>query len=443
MRSDIALTALILDTQNPRLEIQPTHRDAVRELFQSDMKKMVRLAEDIVERGTLNPLEKIGVSESPEHAGRYVVREGNRRIAALIALHAPDIVTGAVSSTAEKKIRDLSAKYLRGTPADQVECEILPFDDLKHWITLRHTGVNGGAGIVEWGPTEKSRYLERTGARKALEMQFLDRYVEHTGGDEDEARRAKKVPISNLRRLLESAPVREKFGITVDERGWAHSDYPPEELFKWLRRVIRDLSSGKLKVKNIYTAKDIRAYVDDFADHDLPDPATALKQPIPVEPLGQAQPAPPARPERRKKPKRWSLRDARIHPKHPRLQDIMEELLGVPFEKANIHAVMLRVFLELSVGDFLRRHRVTVPPDKGNQTTLRARVLGTVDHCATKGWLDKKQAGAARKIAGSTKLHSAQTLSDYVHNENLHPSPTDVTALWKSLAPFLSEVHAH
>src|SRR6266496_1125245 len=41
VRTDVALTALILDTANPRLEIQPTHRDAVRELFQSDPKKMV------------------------------------------------------------------------------------------------------------------------------------------------------------------------------------------------------------------------------------------------------------------------------------------------------------------------------------------------------------------------------------------------------------------
>lgn len=442
MRTDVALTALILDTANPRLEIQPSHRDAVRELFQSDPKKMVRLAEDIVERGALNPLEKIGVSASEEHPGRYVVHEGNRRVAALIALDSPAIISGAVSAVVEKRLRELSSKYLKEKPVDQVECEVLPLDEMKHWIALRHTGENQGAGIVEWGPVEKGRYLERIGARKTIEMQFLDRYLESTVGDAEEANRVKKVPTTNLRRLLDSAAVRKKFGLRVDDAGWAFSDYPPEELFKWLRRVVHDLSSGKTKVRSIYTAKDIGRYIDGFAEHELPDVKKALKEPIPVEPVGKAQ-APPPKDEKKKKPKRWSLKEAKIHPKHPRLQDIMEELAGIAFEKANIHAVMLRVFLELSTDDFLRRHNVVVPPDKGKHVTLRARVLGAINVTEAKKWLDRKQAGAARKIAGSSKLHSAGTLSDYVHNQDLHPSPGDVTALWKSLAVFLAAVHDH
>ena len=100
-----------------------------------------------------------------------------------------------------------------------------------------------------------------------------------------------------------------------------------------LRRVVHDLSSGKTKVGNIYTAKKIGKYVDGFVESDLPDTKTALKEPVPVEPVDKAQEPPVAPEERRKKPKRWSLREAKIHPKHPRLQDIMEELSGIAFEK--------------------------------------------------------------------------------------------------------------
>lgn len=443
MRQDIALTALILDTANPRLEIQPTHRDAVRELFQTEPKKMLRLAEDIVQHGMLNPLEKIGVSPSAEQEGRYVVHEGNRRVAALLALHTPDLIAGAINEAGNKRIRELSATYLKGRPVEEVECEVLPLDELKHWIALRHTGENQGAGIVEWGTLEKGRYLERIGARKTVEVQFLDRYLEHAGGGVEEVARVKKVPATNLRRILETAAVRTKFGIRVDNKGWAFSDYPPEEMFKWLRRVVHDLSSGRTKVGNIYTAKKIAKYVDGFADHDLPDPKTALKEPVPVEPVDKAEPPPAAKQARRKKPKRWSLKEAQIHPKHPRLQDIINELSGVPFDKANVHAVMLRVFLELSTDDYLRRHKVVVSPDKGKNTSLRARQLRAIDHAEGKKWLDKKQAGAARKIAGSTKLLSSGTLSDYVHNPDLHPSPADVIALWKGLQVYLVAVHDH
>lgn len=65
MRSDIPLTSLMVDTENPRLQIQPAHRDAVRELFGTATKKMLQLTQDIAEQGSLNPLEKIGVSPSP------------------------------------------------------------------------------------------------------------------------------------------------------------------------------------------------------------------------------------------------------------------------------------------------------------------------------------------------------------------------------------------
>jgi len=443
MRQDIALTALILDTENPRLEIQQNHRDAVRELFRTEPKKMLRLAEDIEQHGMLNPLEKVGVSPSEEHEGRYVVHEGNRRVAALLALHTPDLVAGAINEAGQKRIRDLSVQYRKGQPVEQVECEVLPLEELKHWIALRHTGENQGAGIVPWGTLEKGRYLERIGARKSIEAQFLDRYLEHVGGGQEEAARVKKVPATNLRRILETAAVRKRFGIRVNDQGWAFSDYPPDEMFKWLRRVVHDLSSGKTKVGNIYTAKKIEKYVDGFGDTDLPDTTTALKEPVPVEPVDKAQEPPLPPEERRRKPKRWSLREAKIHPKHPRLQDIVSELTGIPFEKANVHAVMLRVFLELSTDDYLRRHSISVRPDRKTYTTLKARQLAAIAHAEGKQWLDRKQAAAARTIAGSKKLLSTGTLSDYVHNPDLHPSSSDVTNLWKNHAPYLVAVHGH
>src|SRR5438552_3465736 len=123
MRQDIALTALILDTDNPRLEIQQNHRDAVRELFRTEPKKMLRLAEDIEQHGMLNPLEKVGASPSEEHDGRYVVHEGNRRVAALLALQTPDLVAGAINEAGQKRIRGLSVRYLKVQPVEQVECE--------------------------------------------------------------------------------------------------------------------------------------------------------------------------------------------------------------------------------------------------------------------------------------------------------------------------------
>lgn len=273
-------------------------------------------------------------------------------------------------------------------------------------------------------------------------MQFLDSYVEYTAGDEEEARRVRKVPITNLKRLLESAPVRERLGISIADGGWAFSKYPVDEIFKWLRRMIHDLTSGKTKVKSIYDTKKMLEYIDGFAEHELPDPDKTLSQPIPVVPLGRTQPPPPSKKPKTTKLGRWTLRSAKIQPQHSRLQDIVRELESVSFERApNIHAVMLRVFLELSVDDFNRRHKIEVRPDNANRVTLRARILEATNFAEKEGWIDKKQASAVRKVTGSSMLNSAKTLSDFLHNQNLHPAPSDVETLWKNLSAFIAKVH--
>ena len=198
-----------------------------------------------------------------------------------------------------------------------------------------------------------------------------------------------------------------------------------------------------MKVADIYTARKIAKYIDSFGESDLPDSKTALKEPIPIQPVSKAEEPPTPPEERRQRAKRWSIREANIHPKHPRLQDILKELTGLPYDKANVHAVMLRVFVELSTDDYLKRHRVTVTPDRKSYATLKARHLAAIKHLEDKNWLDRRQAAAARTVAGGTKLLSTGTLSEYVHNPDLHPSPADCETLWKNHAVYLAAVHAH
>jgi hypothetical protein len=121
MRQNILITALLLDSKNPRMEIQSGHRDAIRALFAEDPKFMLNLSEDIVNNG-LNPLENIGIS--PGKDGRYIIREGNRRVAAVCALHSPDLVKGIMGEGLEKKLRrglgsGMSIYLLKLNPANQ------------------------------------------------------------------------------------------------------------------------------------------------------------------------------------------------------------------------------------------------------------------------------------------------------------------------------------
>ena len=36
-------------------------------------------------------------------------------------------------------------------------------DEARHWMELRHTGLNEGAGLMDWGSDEAARFRAKTG----------------------------------------------------------------------------------------------------------------------------------------------------------------------------------------------------------------------------------------------------------------------------------------
>jgi hypothetical protein len=444
MKQEIAVTALLLDAKNPRMEVQPGHRDAIRALFAEEPKQMLNLAEDIVENG-LNPLENIGVSPAPD--GRYIVHEGNRRVAALCVLHSPDLAKGAISEGLEKKLRELAKKLREKGATQTIECEVLPAEQWDHWVTLRHTGPNEGRGLVPWGPLEKARYLHRAGAgKKPIEVQFIDWYKAATETDETEHALLKKIPLTSLKRLLDDSGVRKRLGITVDE-GLALSAFPQDEMFKWARRVVHDLGEKKIHVRDIYDSAQMSDYLDKFSRHELPDPSKELKSPIPIEPVSAAPSPQPAQKKTKARPaKPWSIRELKISPHHSRLRDIWGELQQLPIDRCpNIHSVMLRVFLEMTVEDYLAHHNLAAPNDqkmKPPRPTLATAVAAATDHLEQTKAMNRSELVPARKLAGrKSPLYSTQSLHQFVHNKNVHPSPTEVLTLWKDLGPFIAKLH--
>lgn len=441
MRQDIPIADLLLDKANPRLEVQAGSREAARALFSSGGKKMIRLAEEIVNRHGLSPLEKIGVVQVGSAPARYVVFEGNRRVASLQALHDPDIIKGVLPAPSFKRLKDLSARFLANDPIESVECEVLPEAELQHWMALRHTGENEGAGVVGWGTEEQARFLERTKGRRAIELQFLERYLDYTQGDEVARARAKKAPITTLKRLLESAPVRDRLGISIDADGLARSKYPPDEVHKWLGKVIDDLAARRVTARTLNKTAQMVDYIDSFSAHELPDATKALPNPLLVQPVGgAAQAKAPRSGTRRSSPAAWSIKALRIDPASPRLKELIREIEKLPLiEKCpNVHAVVFRVFLELATEDYVVRNRVQVPAEKDGRVTLRRKIAEVASHLNAAGLLTNNAMTAAQRATSKGAFLGTTDLNQWLHNPEFFPSAGDVTTLWKNLAPYLS-----
>ena len=135
---------------------------------------------------------------------RYVVLEGNRRLTALRALENPEFLVDAVGSGILSAIRRLSRQY-QNAPIESMQCVVVKDrDEARHWIELRHTGENEGAGIVPWGSDDKARFRSRTGALE-LHSQALN-FLESRRDLTPESRR--QVPVTSFKRLIETPEVR-------------------------------------------------------------------------------------------------------------------------------------------------------------------------------------------------------------------------------------------
>ncbi len=100
----LPVVSLHLDAKNPRLGRETTAR-APREIIQHlfDHDKALDVAQSIVARGYFPNEPLLAVREND----RYVVVEGNRRLAALKALREPGLLEGSVARQVEKLARRL------------------------------------------------------------------------------------------------------------------------------------------------------------------------------------------------------------------------------------------------------------------------------------------------------------------------------------------------
>lgn len=121
---------LVLDSDNPRLEEGGgTTRESVNALIDLEPDKMVNIARDISESGMLSPFDLPGVVWEDE---AYVVVEGNRRVAALKMLKAPDLID---DNRIRRRIEGIATN---GTGPEDVACSLFADrESASRWIELR------------------------------------------------------------------------------------------------------------------------------------------------------------------------------------------------------------------------------------------------------------------------------------------------------------------
>jgi hypothetical protein len=425
----IPISNFLIDVENPRLS-KPNvgQREALRELAQDQQGKLIKLAEHIVKYGpNLSELPIV----MPFDERRYVVLEGNRRLAAYRGLENPDSLVGALTPHLVTALRKLSAVYQQN-PVESLNCLLVKDrEEAQPWIELRHTPGNEGAGVVKWNAGEAGRFRART-HELPPHLQALE-FLESRGDLTPEERR--KVPTASLYRLLGTASVREKLGVDIINKQLVFLG-DEQKVAKALLYVVKQLINREKKTVDIYKKTDRDKYANELPANIVVKPSANAGRPIPNAPSNtppKSKPAPsPKLPRARETliPNDCALKitDARIRAIEIELRKLKLE------EYPNAIAVLYRVFLELCVDSYLTSHNIPV----GDRTPLTTKIQQVSDDLFSHQKLNREQVRPVRRAAQADSFLAPSTtlLNAYVHSQHMFPEPSDLRAHWDSLQPF-------
>lgn len=427
---------LLLWDRNPRLtEAATSQSEIINQMVNSDGKNLYELAKDIVDHGKLNPAENIIVLQRD---GANTVYEGNRRICALKILDTPEIVE---NENFRKRIAKLSARKTFPVAAN---CYVVDDpEEQYHFIRLKHTGQNEGAGVVDWSTWEKEHFLfEFFGEPKSQAMIFVESLEAMYAGDAElveSINQVKRHRYTSVDRLVSNAGFRDAFGISF--KGQEMLMAPSKTALKpGVKKFFGDLEGERGKVSEFYNSDKIEDYIQEIKSA-LPSRAELKKKPkaVPVEAPAK-KPAPKAKkPPKPKKPVIRLFAGLELPNQPERTQNILYELQTMKvYDFENGCAVLLRVLVEAVVAETIQKNGWKPDADAG----LRDRVLLCADEIDSKKQLQEFKY-VRQKANTKNDPASISTLNNYAHNRLFNPIADNLKKVSDNYTPYLKVLDDH
>jgi hypothetical protein len=285
------------------------------------------------------------------------VLEGNRRILAMKLLKSAPLANDLDMSDAFRKRLLAAGASFKAANVERLDCfEVADRAEGAEWVVRHHTGENSGRGIVDWSGLAAARFRKRDPG-----LQALDFVLEH-GDLTDELKELieSDFPISTLERLLATPTVRNSIGFDIKENK-LETELPADEALKPLKRLVVDLATDVINVTKVKSRAQQEDYINKLKPADRPDLNRKSGTPVAVDSMTDKDFTPPASPAAKKARTPKSGPRTTVIPKsckltitNAKIEKIYGELRILLLSK-HVHAigVLLRVFLEMSVDDYL------------------------------------------------------------------------------------------
>jgi hypothetical protein len=458
----LSVIKLQLDEKNPRLgrdKSALTPREIIQYLFQHD--KAIEIAQSIASRGYFPNEPLLAIQED----GAYVIVEGNRRLAALKVLREPTLLEGPLGaqvSRLSQKIPDLRdianvpvtvapnrratdrqiAGRHRGTPVLAWRAEnraSFILDKLDEGYDNYQLGAELGFSLPDIQKARQTRSIAEMARSLDLPKEVRAKV------DNPRARL-----FTTIERVFDSPVGRAYLRVEPSAEHGIRGTTTKGEFLRGFKRLVLDVALGRESSRTLNASKDIRRYFNSLPASERPAAKRGSFVPEDVTKGGPARPEaeqdePTAPVKKQMRVSKTVLpRDFAVRFGNDRLVDMRGELTKLKREDfPNAGAVLLRVFFELAVTDYLQRtgdldqviERLggsdNLPYGTPKMKELVPALLRIV-----KKRLPKQQANAVEKAIRYD--HSAPfTISDlhgFVHHSDL-PTDRDIQQFWLRTQP--------
>lgn len=453
---------LDLDVKNPRLggtggSLSP--REIVQYLFEHD--KAREIAESIATRGYF-PNEPVLAIKSGK---RYVVIEGNRRLAALMALRDPSLL----SEGSDQRAVDRLKKRIAKDAIDRIPVTIAPNRRLTdQQVAGRHVGTP----VLAWKAENRARFIlekleegytdeelltdlgfSATDVRSARETRAiltLARGIDLPAEVKEKIDNLRTKSLSALERLFESTVGREIMRVERDPEHGYRVMTTKAEFIPFFQELVTRVTKKQITTRTLNDAEKIRRYFkEEWAPSKLPAKRNASFVPTELrgKPVVKRKSAAVPTPARQK-PVLTKVLPKTLHVVYgaDRLKIIRDELVEIDRnKKANAGAVLLRVFFELCLVDYLIRsgRMATLISDlrskgiKWRHDYPQMKYLVQELITVAKNNLSKPEALKVEKAltGGRSMAHVLTDLHAFVHDFAELPTGADILQFWLRTEP--------
>lgn len=457
-----SVTSLHLDPKNPRLgrEISVrAPREIIKYLFEHD--KAIEVAQSIVARGYFSNEPLLAIKEN-DH---LVIVEGNRRLAALKALREPNLLEGAY----HRQIDRLSRQIADPNEIAKVPVTLAP----SRWATDRQlAGRHIGTPVLSWQAENRASFILDKLAEGYSNEQLRDQ-LGFSLADIQAARQTRAIAdmarsldlpeelmaildkprvklFTTLERIFDSSVGREYMRVEPDPDHGIRGTTTKAEFLRGFTKLVTDIVLGKESSRTLNKNEDIDRYFKKWNPNELPAkkrgyfiPADIIKGRS-VASLNSKTESAPTPKKTRQLSSNVLPRDFKVRFGNDRLVDIRKELVKLKRDHfPNAGAVLLRVFFELSVLDYLNRtgvlqdiiKRIEAKGKLRYATPELRQLVPEIIRIAK----DKLPVPEAQRIEKAITYNSAApfTISDlhaFVHQPEL-PSPRDILQFWNRTEP--------